>query len=92
MTYDEFLSVDADALHGLPAPLAALALDRAGQWEAAHERASAVDSPATNLVHAYLHRKEGDVANAGYWYRNVGETMPHGSLDEEWVALVRRFL
>ncbi len=92
MTYDEFMTVDRDASHRLSPPLAALALDRAGHWDAAHEHASAVDSPQTNRVHAYLHRKEGNVANASYWYDNVGETMPEGALDEEWNALVRRFL
>jgi hypothetical protein len=92
MTYEEFLELDVEQAGSLPAPLAALALDRAGRWDAAHERASEAESPETNRVHAYLHRKEGDVANAGYWYGRVGEPMPEYSLDEEWSALVRRFL
>jgi hypothetical protein len=43
-------------------------------------------------VHAYLHRKEGDLANAGYWYRRARVTPAQQSLDAEWEALVRRFL
>ena len=43
-------------------------------------------------VHAYLHRKEGDRANAGYWYRAAGRTMPEGSLDAEWEAIAAALL
>jgi hypothetical protein len=92
MTYEEFCALDLDRVAGLPAALHALALDRAGQWNAAHERASETETPETNLVHAYLHRKEGDASNARYWYDRVGEPAPELSLGEEWSALVRRFL
>lgn len=91
MTYDEFLLVDPQ-LPGLSNALAALALARAGSWEAAHERCNGVTSEDANRVHAYLHRKEGDLGNARYWYGRVGEPMPDGSLEDEWSALVRRFL
>ena len=40
-------------------------------------------------VHAYLHRKEGDVGNAGYWYRRAGREAQRGPLEAEWEALVR---
>ena len=39
-------------------------------------------------LHAYLHRKEGDLSNAGYWYRRAGRRMPDTTLDAEWDALV----
>ncbi len=64
MTYEVFLALDDNAADGLPPALAALALDRAGHWDEAHERASEVEASDTNRVHAYLHRKEGDVSNA----------------------------
>ncbi len=38
-------------------------------------------------VHAYLHRLEGDLANADYWYRRAGTERPAASLQEEWVAI-----
>jgi hypothetical protein len=43
-------------------------------------------------VHAYLHRKEGDLWNARYWYTTAGRKPFSGSLEEEWEALVREFL
>jgi len=44
-------------------------------------------------VHAYLHRKEGDRGNAGYWYRRAGKPMPAKiSLEEEWKAIARTLL
>jgi hypothetical protein len=92
MTYEEFLVLGIEQARNLPPALAALTLDRAGQWEAAHERAQAPETVETNRVHAYLHRKEGDASNARYWYRRVDEPMPECSLDEEWAMLARRFL
>lgn len=91
MTYDEFLTIDAEH-PGLSDALAALALDRGGRWDAAHERCNTTQSADTNRVHAYLHRKEGDLKNAGYWYDRVRESMPAGAPADEWTELVRRFL
>jgi hypothetical protein len=39
-------------------------------------------------VHAYLHRVEGDLPNAGYWYRTAGKPVEKGALDAEWNAIV----
>lgn len=68
--------------------LCALWLDRQGQWEEAHEIVQDMDSLMAAAVHAYLHRKEGDIWNANYWYRNAGRKPFNGSLEEEWQALV----
>jgi hypothetical protein len=43
-------------------------------------------------VHAYLHRKEGDLANAGYWYRAAGRPRAEGRLEDEWTAIVAALL
>jgi hypothetical protein len=43
-------------------------------------------------VHAHLHRQEGDLSNAGGWYRRAGKTMPDVSLDEEWRAIASAML
>lgn len=43
-------------------------------------------------VHAYLHRVEGDLGNAGYWYRRAGKPVASVPLNEEWASLVRTFL
>jgi hypothetical protein len=77
-----------------PTPPAELALalqalwwDRKGDWNKAHEAAQAQDDATGAWVHAYLHRKEGDLGNAGYWYRRAGKPVAQTSLDDEWSAI-----
>ena len=78
-----------------PAPPAGLGMagqalwwDGKDDWQKAHECAQAQDDAAGAWVHAYLHRKEGDLANAGYWYRRAGKPVAAGSLTAEWDAIV----
>ena len=86
MDLDAFTrSIEHDAPPaGLPRPLQALWHDARGDWHAAHALAQADDDRAGAWVHAYLHRKEGDLANAGYWYRRAGRPVAGGPLDAEW--------
>ncbi len=75
----------------LSLPLQALWLDAHGNWERAHvvcQRAKTADG---DWVHAYLHRKEGDLDNANYWYARAGRKMPQPAvgLDAEWAEIVR---
>jgi hypothetical protein len=73
-------------------PLAqALWHDARGDWDRAHTCAQAVSGRDGSWVHAYLHRKEGDLGNAGYWYARAGRPMPPSSvtLEAEWQELVR---
>jgi hypothetical protein len=72
--------------------LRALWLDQRGDFDGAHAIAQEVDDADGALVHAYLHRKEGDLSNARYWYGRARVTPARQSLDAEWEALVRRFL
>ncbi len=72
--------------------LQALWHDGKGNWDAAHDIAQDVRTREGSWIHAYLHRKEGDQWNAGYWYRQAGKTMPAVSLESEWEQLVRHFL
>jgi hypothetical protein len=74
--------------------LALQALWRAGKgdWDGAHDLAQRDERGAGDWVHAHLHRKEGDLANAGYWYRRAGKPVARGSLDEEWAAIVAALL
>jgi hypothetical protein len=65
--------------------LQALWWDRHGDWDRAHERVQVDESdPAAAWVHAYLHRKEGDLDNAAYWYRHARQAVATGELDAEW--------
>jgi hypothetical protein len=72
---------------GLSLALQALWWDAKGNWEKAHACAQDQDDQTGAAVHAYLHRKEGDAFNAGYWYRRAGKPAFVGSLDDEWMAL-----
>jgi hypothetical protein len=75
-----------------PVLLQALWHDGRGDWHAAHNLIN--DLPGTDMawVHAYLHRKEGDLSNADYWYKEAGKKRPASSLQEEWHALVAYFV
>jgi hypothetical protein len=69
---------------GLPRLVRALWHDARGGWDEAHQIAQSVEDAEGAWVHAYLHRKEGDLSNAGYWYSRAGRPRSHASLDEEW--------
>jgi len=64
--------------------LKALLHDAAGDWDSAHRIAQEEFTPEGSWVHAYLHRVEGDLSNAAYWYHNAGRNKPDRSLEEEW--------
>jgi hypothetical protein len=69
---------------GLAPPLAALWWAAKGDWDAAHKIVQDEDTREAAWVHAYLHRVEGDLSNAGYWYRQAGQPVAKDSLDAEW--------
>ncbi len=76
----------------LPPLLQALWYDAKGDWERAHEITQDQPGPDAAWVHAYLHRKEGDHSNAGYWYRQAGRPRCSDSLETEWETLARDLL
>ncbi len=73
----------------LSGALAALWWDAKGDWDRAHALAQENAGKEGDAVHAYLHRKEGDPANARYWYARAGRPAATGTLDAEWEKLVR---
>ncbi len=77
---------------GLSLAARALWWDAKGDWHKAHECAQQQDDAVGAWVHAYLHRKEGDAANAAYWCRRAGKPQAARSLAEEWRAIVRALL
>ena len=72
---------------GLGSLLRALWHDAKGDWSRAHEIVQDEEGRDAAWVHAYLHRKEGDLANAGYWYRRAGKSACETSLEDEWEAI-----
>lgn len=89
MTIAEFRAKSADDLSGV---LLALWWDGKGDWDRAHQVAQDVPGREGAWVHAYLHRKEGDLGNAAYWYSRAGQPVARGDLAEEWVAIVSELL
>lgn len=72
--------------------LKALWHDGKEEWSKAHNLVDGRSDLDSHLIHAYLHRKEGDQWNASYWYNRAGAAMPRYSLEEEWENLVRKYL
>jgi hypothetical protein len=94
MTLDQF----RDSLAGDSPPaeldhaLAGLWWDAKGDWTKAHESAQQDEGPRGAWVHAYLHRKEGDAGNAGYWYGRADQGAASGPLADEWLAIATALL
>lgn len=78
---------------GLSPALTALWWAGRGDWTAAHEVVQGHEGEADcDLIHAHLHRQEGDAMNARYWYRRAGRPEARLPLEEEWAALVSDML
>lgn len=94
MQFAEFLkSLESDALPaGIPIYVKALWLDAKGDWDNAHGAIDSLSDKNSCWVHAYLHRKEGDIWNADYWYSKAGKKRPAASLEEEWESITRALL
>jgi hypothetical protein len=76
----------------LPPALAALWRDARDDWNGAHNLAQSDEAGDGDWVHAYLHRKEGDAANAAYWYRKAGKPVAGGPLAQEWEEIAQALL
>jgi hypothetical protein len=94
MTLQEFresLLLDAPPT-GISEALAGLWWDAKGDWARGHESAGLDEGLAGSWVHAYLHRKEGDLSNAGYWYGRAGKAPGQTSLEQEWIEIAGALL
>jgi len=94
MTFEEFLESMA---HDRPPPklsdvLTSLWWDKKGDWDKAHAIAQNIATAPGSAVHAYLHREEGVMWNADYWYARAGRQRPDIALEEEWRLLVEEML
>lgn len=72
--------------------LKALWFDGKGDWEKTHVLIQDVNDKNAAWIHAYLHRKEGDISNADYWYRRAGKKRPEISLEKEWEQIAEALL
>ena len=77
---------------GLSVALQALWWQRKGDWDSAHGEAQSDNGAEAAWVHALLHREEGDLGNAGYWYRCANRDVFDGPLEAEWETIVKALL
>jgi hypothetical protein len=77
---------------GLGPALAALWWAGKDEWAKAHSIVMDEDGRDCAWVHAYLHRIEGDLANAGYWYRQARRAVSTDPLTAEWAAVAETLL
>ena len=75
-----------------PEALIAIWWDFKNDWVKSHDTAQEINSNTGHWIHAYLHRKEGDEWNAGYWYQRAGRNFPSMSLKEERNEILRHIL
>lgn len=94
MNSEEFTQLieKSDRCPSLPQPLQALWYIKKGDWNTAHEIVQNASDSGSAWVHAHLHRQEGDLNNARYWYRRAGKPEFKGGLNQEWEQIVSDLL
>lgn len=94
MTFEELIASlqQATVPSGLNPLVAALWHEAHGNWGTAHRLTQGIDSVQSAWVHAYLHRKEGDIANASYWYARANRPVSQLPLAQEWENIARAVL
>jgi hypothetical protein len=96
MTLDSFkqsVATDVEPPEGSSDLLRALWFARRGQWHEAHALVQDLPSTMAAWIHAHLHLIEGDLANAGYWYRKAGKPAADPSaIETEWEAIAAEVL
>ena len=59
-----------------------------GDWEAAHRIAQEDESSLGSWAHGIVHLMEGDLSNAGHWYKRAGRELANPDrVAEEIVSL-----
>ena len=95
MTVNEFeqlVEAQTQSLQSLPKALQALGYDKQGDWNQAHQIVQNAGDADSAWVHAYLHRKEGDLSNARYWYNRSGRLEAEVDLNQEWEQITQELL
>jgi hypothetical protein len=94
MTFAEFKQSQSKARPptGLSVALAALWWAGRDDWDKAHKIVMDEGGKDCAWVHAYLHRVEGDLENARYWYKQAGKAAASDALAEEWAAIASELL
>ena len=75
-----------------PVELAALWWLQSHNWQVAHNLIDQAPGQQAARVHALLHRMEGDLPNARYWYARAGVSLPELTIGQEIEQLLTDFL
>ena len=94
MTLDDFRAslTQPAPPSGLSLALQALWAGAKGNWDVAHDLAQKDEGGDGDWAHAWLHRQEGDIGNARYWYRRAGRPVAQGPLEAEWAEIAEALL
>lgn len=101
MSIEEFRQLTQQQIAEYPLALQALWYDYRDDWHRSHKtidyesdlaKGEARCDRTCAWVHAYLHRKEGDLGNARYWYRRSGKPESKLSLTQERQEIARALL
>ena len=92
MNIEEFRQIDSQQIKSYPLALQALWHDYRGDWQSSHQLIDRESDKDCAWVHAYLHRVEGDLWNARYWYRRSGKPESKLNLVEERQQIAKALL
>ena len=91
-SFIESLETDSEPPESLGTELQSLWWIKKGNWEQAHDLAQDAGTRNGDWIHAHLHRVEGDLGNASYWYRCAEKPQPKLNLKDEWEEIVRELI
>lgn len=77
---------------GLSAAAQGLWWQGKGDWQEAHRAAQQQADAEGAWVHAHLHRVEGDLSNARFWYARAGRPASTAPFEEEWEEIAKTLL
>ena len=91
MQYDDFIkltkeSEPSDKLSGVYLAIWYAVKDN---WDMAHNIVQDINTETASWIHAYLHRVEGDIGNAHYWYNRAGKKAYSGDLKPELDDIIK---
>jgi hypothetical protein len=88
---DELFKTDAPS-SDFSKELESLWHDFNGNWDTAHNIVQNLGSKNAAWIHAYLHRKEGDIWNAEYWYSRAGKQISEMDYEAEFESIAMQLL
>ena len=91
MKYDDFIkltkkSEPSDNLAGIHLVIWYAVKDN---WDMAHNIVQEINTETASWIHAYLHRVEGDISNAHYWYNRARQEPSSESLESELDDIIK---